>query len=72
MPGPRGELCETCRFWSAHADNPGVGECRRHAPRAAVSAALADPDLDYHANDVWWPVTIDLEWCGEHQPREGG
>jgi hypothetical protein len=72
MAGPRGETCAGCRFWAADDDHAQVGECRRHAPRPAVSAALTDPDLDYHANDVWWPVTVDVEWCGEHQPREGG
>jgi hypothetical protein len=56
------EACATCRFWAIGASPEG--ECRRHAPKPWLEYA---PDNDRAA---WWPLVHDVQWCGEHQPRE--
>jgi hypothetical protein len=74
MAGPRGETCAGCRFWQyvADDDEDRMGDCRRHAPRAAVEVLVADDRVDEDQNYALWPLTFGTEWCGEHEAREGG
>ena len=54
---PQGR-CRRCRYWSSLAGNPDQGECRRFAPRPAVSSSV-------HMLAAW-PVTNSDDWCGDY------
>jgi NADH:ubiquinone oxidoreductase subunit B-like Fe-S oxidoreductase len=72
MPGTRGETCAGCRFWlhTGDDDDDRMGDCRRHAPRAALQAQVADDRLDdWDENYALWPLTFGTEWCGEWEAR---
>jgi hypothetical protein len=50
--------CRACRFWVKDANQPVLGECRRHAPETvewgkAFRARIA------------WPLTQSSDACGE-------
>jgi hypothetical protein len=65
MAGPRGKLCETCRFWKFTAADDGdrMGDCRRHAPRAALEVQVTDDRVDdLDQNYALWPLTFGGEW----------
>ena len=53
----RKDNCKNCRFWDDTGG--GQGDCHRYPPH--VVDRLDKLDL--------WPVTMDLDWCGEHQRR---
>ena len=63
--GPQAR-CRRCRHWSPLAGNPEQGECRRFAPRPAVSSSV-------HML-ASWPVTNGDDWCGEFvaRPKDPG
>lgn len=46
-------LCQTCDYYQSVVANRG--QCRRHAPRAAV-----------HAGQIAFPRVSPDDWCGEH------
>lgn len=48
--------CKLCKFWEEYLEYPGTGECRRHAPIRNPQALL-----------LQWPVTNDLDWCGDYE-----
>lgn len=58
--------CGTCRFWVADyfldGSLPAIGQCRRRAPYPNATA-LQDAD-------TVWPSTRQLDYCGEHQPKQ--
>jgi hypothetical protein len=83
--------CADCKFWvlvsgSPVSDDidPGVGECRRHAPAPTFDGPLMlarmlgeygeiniekGGDLDSWATRcVAWPITFDEAFCGDHVP----
>jgi len=51
---PRKRECLTCEFWVRRFESDSSGDCHRYPP---------SPDTDY------FPVTLQDEWCGEHQER---
>jgi hypothetical protein len=61
--------CGNCRFGRySHDDSDGgpMYICRRHAPRPVYGNPMNDDEV------VWWPNVLDIEWCGEHQPKADG
>lgn len=63
---PSGEddpvACDTCLYW--FGIGPGkcgemIGECRRYAPRATPGFEPGDV--------IFWPLTEQHQWCGEHE-----
>ena len=60
-PQPR---CRSCRSWCPLAGNPDQGECRRYAPRPAISNSV-------HML-AGWPVTNSGDWCGEFTAGPSG
>ena len=63
MTEPR---CETCRFYSE--PDEGVGHCRRYPPTFFHDPMTRNPNAD--AYNSAFPYTSELDWCGEHQPKE--
>lgn len=59
------ETCETCRWWDKRT------HCRRFPPQLALWPSGNQQPIIY---DVFpsWPATLPTDWCGEHQPKEGG
>lgn len=59
--------CQTCVFWDRvkqeYASRHPIGYCRRSAPMPGVKHP--EPAA------IFWPVTADKDWCGEHKPRVG-
>lgn len=57
---PDKQRCETCRWWdtsTTSASNPDVtAMCRRRPPAVDDRTGLA-----------MWPMTEDVDWCGEWQ-----
>ena len=62
----REDRCETCRFWETYSD-PESGRCRRNAP----SVPWPSPGGKELLDDTVWPMTLNEDWCGEHQTRTG-
>lgn len=60
--------CSSCRWWVPHYVYGSVGECRRHAPRAALKGSVNAEEED--AWQALWPDTSSDDWCGEHEPTE--
>jgi hypothetical protein len=58
------EDCSTCRFWEAVKPNNDIGNCHRYAPRPMI-----DPNFESDL-EVYWPRTMDEDFCGEYQPRK--
>lgn len=58
--------CATCRFWDREVEEEGKF-CRRYAPRPVV-----DRKGPWGTARVLFPVTCDMDWCGEHQPAPIG
>lgn len=55
--------CGACKYW--HALNGGIGECRFNAPPIVTAQECRVTDAD--AQGEWrWPVTADVEWCGQY------
>ena len=65
--------CGNCRFfkrnevtsevWDEHDFQISLsGQCRRHAPEPC-----SDPELPQVPE---WPMVVESDWCGEHEPRE--
>jgi hypothetical protein len=64
--GERAEVCEVAILaGDRDPDQPGVGECRRHAPPPKVSYET-DEDV---RSAVIWPDTEGDDWCGEWKER---
>lgn len=64
------QCCKNCRFWSFYETvNEGVdtrysrGECRRYAPRLPADAKSG------MSHGRIWPMTADVDWCGEFELR---
>lgn len=59
--------CATCRFWCKQEDR---GVCQRLppvpdiGPHAWHGASLRNGD----SADGIWPMTSEVDWCGEHKP----
>jgi hypothetical protein len=49
--------CADCVFWEKDGMHAGgtIGFCRRHAPQPST----------FPAGRGIWPITKDLDWCGE-------
>ena len=63
---PKGETCETCRFWE-RGKGEASGECHRHPPQQPLLVAAADlttPAMIGRAT-LWLPTTDAGQWCGE-------
>ena len=66
---PKGQRCETCRYWfrNPEPDDDGTndwGECRRHPPQ------LVNFD-DQDAHGLYRGVyveSMEKDWCGEWSP----
>lgn len=62
--------CERCRFWKApeRPDVDELGECRRHAPKAAIFRwpEEEDPPRGF----TMFPETFGDQWCGEADDRD--
>lgn len=57
--------CDSCRWWEdEHEDPEGSGICRRYAPKPRVFE-----DSDVGPKYPIWPLTLNTEWCGEHQHK---
>jgi hypothetical protein len=72
MPGPSGERCDECYYWSYDE------RCRRGAPvaypngvvRAAQREAMTEDGEHVEPYLIVWPDTAPDDWCGEFRPRE--
>lgn len=65
--------CKTCRFFIngvsevAEKYKKDHGECRRQPPK--INLALNESMRAAYEQYGTWPLVIDIDWCGEHQPR---
>ncbi len=62
------QRCENCRFWKRlpkDEEEPGLGDCKRHAPRPII--ALSGLRMDECLSEIYWPETREEDWCGEWQ-----
>jgi hypothetical protein len=60
------ERCDTCRYWERiDSISPGLGACRRHAPRPIKSKERGQSSDDYMF--CTWTVTGEDDWCGEYK-----
>lgn len=70
--------CEHCKFWSHALSSmstvkyqPGVGECRRHAPRGPVALAwMEGVEIRNQAIMSAFPPMASDDWCGEFVVRD--
>jgi hypothetical protein len=70
-------MCSNCSFWARKlldrmADQPLLGECRRHPPAGGPRVAAADSAVKtgdtLQIERTGWPLTLDRDWCGEWVP----
>jgi hypothetical protein len=60
--------CGSCKFWESRGVQPGsdrgeqIGECRHHAPMLVMIGALQQSRF---------PMTSELDWCGDWQSGIG-
>ena len=62
-------FCNDCFFWEEfwranESPYAARGICRRYAPRPIIKSKISD---DGELN-VEWPITDDVDFCGEHRP----
>ena len=62
-------ICADCKFWVSEDETPCFGECRRNAPIPANELNSDDPFRGQSYN-AFWPVTFEMDWCGEHVEKE--
>lgn len=62
---PHDGRCQTCVHW--HRGDDHHGACRRNPPTVL-------PTNDNVADEIWyvgvWPMTREIDWCGEYDPEE--
>lgn len=67
-------FCADCQFFQPGADNPQVGECRRHAPSPVqfgqLNVQLLRHDIHENEADAVWPLVDASEWCGEWERKD--
>jgi hypothetical protein len=68
MPTTEMPECQLCRFWDRLDEIKG--ECRRHAPRAALAGSMPHDDNHRFYETPIWPSTHGTDWCGEFM-KEG-
>lgn len=74
-PGPEfvAGRCENCHFWDkeGRTDDPEItiGTCHRNAPVPILWRTPLREAGDSCRYDVFWPQTVNEDWCGEFQPR---
>jgi hypothetical protein len=65
-------MCENCCYWDKFYEGDGgekLGECRRYAPRPKIACK---PLMDGEEN-VKWPITREMEFCGDFKyPQSSG
>lgn len=67
------DTCETCRFWDSvyHRDEQGlpdyIGACRIKSPMPKAGEMMKIK----LGNWGIWPLTHRLDWCGEHEVKNG-
>lgn len=77
----RERVCQRCAFWeprlsrllgeNADAVAPGIGECRRNAPRGPVALGWAGEGHPLHSAVMSpFPLTHCEDWCGQWQSNE--
>ena len=56
--------CDNCKFWKKRDENSTDGFCKRSAPV---------PKIDSSSTSCFavWPITNNVDWCGEFQLRRG-
>jgi hypothetical protein len=57
----KGGDCTSCVFFSANTMQPGVGQCRRHAPILVMTE---------RGVRTQWPMTNERNWCGDYASTE--
>ena len=62
------KFCHNCRFWERDEDSAFNGECHRRAPRPSNS--VIDSDDGAEGKIAVWPITLNIEWCGEWSAKE--
>ena len=62
--------CGNCRYWNQSEGSYRYGYCRRRAPAALVMFVTKEGVEELEVN-VSHPVTQNVEWCGEHELRQG-
>ena len=55
--------CQKCENWIRSGEGSKQGECRKNAPFPLIVTLAEAP------NALRWPVTGDIEWCGDFKPR---
>ena len=66
--------CFGCHYWrrmpsDEEAGYP-VGLCCRHAPQPFVPSEQQSDEHELDQYSVFWPRTINEDWCGEFKPKE--
>ncbi len=68
-----GRVCSECKHWLSMEDRYiGLGECHRAAPGTVYEATLLNGQDNFLApleRIVSWPVTGNIDWCGEFSPK---
>ena len=49
--------CKDCFHWEKTDKLANKGECHRYPPKPLESGGFL------------WPITDDLDWCGEYDPK---
>ncbi len=60
--------CDNCRFWERRIAEPTYGGCCRHAPRP-IRERKGKGSYEFDPPSVDFPVTIDVQWCGEFEAK---
>jgi hypothetical protein len=60
--------CTECLWWEKTGEDLGRlrGRCRRRAPAVDLTPELLVTD------QAAWPVTMAIDWCGDHVPETQG
>jgi hypothetical protein len=60
-------VCEKCKYWieTGGTDAGLVGECHLNAPVPELIDVASSSKVRYAA----WPVTADVNWCGQFEER---
>ena len=54
--------CEDCKWWTRRPNSESVGTCHKLLPIVKI---------DDYGDEYWhWPITSDIDWCGEFKPKE--
>ena len=63
--------CKTCRFWQR---NPPGGDIRK-SPKGFNPTGQCRHNPPMVGSDRWttlFPITREIDWCGEHEEVEDG